>query len=127
VLVHSMHAESPLLRACSKRGASGYITKDSEPEQLLAALRKVAAGEGTSVRSSPNNSLSATDRQAAARAALRPGEPVFFLLASGKTLKAIARELHLSPKTRHLQNENHAEAQSASDASSSATPSRTTS
>src|SRR6266571_9275233 len=44
VLVHSMHAEGPIASRMLKAGASGYITKDSEPEQLLAAIRKVAAG-----------------------------------------------------------------------------------
>jgi DNA-binding NarL/FixJ family response regulator len=44
VLVHSMHAESPVASRMLKAGASGYITKDSEPEQLVGALRKVAGG-----------------------------------------------------------------------------------
>src|SRR5690348_18251070 len=35
VLVHSMHAESPVASRMLKAGASGYITKDSEPEQLV--------------------------------------------------------------------------------------------
>src|SRR5260221_421029 len=39
-----MHAEGPVASRMLKAGASGYITKDSEPEHLLAALRKVAAG-----------------------------------------------------------------------------------
>src|SRR5262249_5560847 len=45
VLVHSMHAETPIASRMLKAGASGYITKDSEPEQLIGALRK-GAGRG---------------------------------------------------------------------------------
>jgi len=100
VLVHSMHAEGPVASRMLKAGASGYITKDSEPEQLLAALRKVAAG-GRYI------GADLAEQLAFGNAAGKPlhellsdrESQVFFLLASGKTLKAIARELHLSPKT----------------------------
>src|SRR5258707_14962429 len=44
VLVHSTHAESPVAPRLLKAGASGHITKDSGPDQLLAALRNGAAG-----------------------------------------------------------------------------------
>ncbi len=100
VLVHSMHAEGPVASRMLKAGASGYITKDSEPEQLLAALRKVAAG-GRYI------GAELAEQLAFGNGAGRPlhellsdrESQVFLLLASGKTLKAIARELHLSPKT----------------------------
>jgi len=100
VLVHSMHAESPVASRMLKAGASGYITKDSEPEQLVGALRKVAGGGryigaelaerlafGDGGGRPPHELLSERENQ------------VFLQLASGKTLKAIARDLHLSPKT----------------------------
>src|SRR6266581_4006675 len=100
VLVHSMHAEGPVASRMLKAGASGYITKDSEPEQLLAALRKVAAG-GRYI------GAVLAEQLAFGNGAGRPlhellserESQVLFLLASGKTLKAIARELQLSPKT----------------------------
>jgi DNA-binding NarL/FixJ family response regulator len=100
VLVHSMHAEGPVASRMLKAGASGYITKDSEPEHLLAALRKVAAG-GRYIGAELAQQL------AFGNGAGRPlhellsdrESQVFFLLASGKALKAIAKELHLSPKT----------------------------
>ncbi len=100
VLVHSMHAESPVASRMLKAGASGYITKDSEPEQLVGALRKVAGGGryigaelaerlafGDGASRPPHELLSERENQ------------VFLQIASGKTLKAIARDLHLSPKT----------------------------
>jgi len=100
VLVHSMHAEGSVASRMLRAGASGYITKDSEPEQLVAALRKVAAGGRYigaelaeqlafgNVAGKPLHEL-LSDRES----------QVLVRLASGKSLKAIAKELHLSPKT----------------------------
>ena len=100
VLVHSMHAESPVASRMLKAGASGYITKDSEPEELIGALRKVAAG-GRYI------GAELAEQLAFGNGAARPlhellsdrESQVLVLLASGKSLKAIARELELSPKT----------------------------
>jgi DNA-binding NarL/FixJ family response regulator len=100
VLVHSMHADAPVVSRMLQAGAQGYITKDSDPEHLVGALRKVASGgrylppelaerlafEGGSGKA-PHELLSDRESQ------------VFLQLASGKALKAIARDLHLSPKT----------------------------
>lgn len=44
ILVFSMHNEPQVARRALVAGATGYVTKDSEPEILLAAIRKVAAG-----------------------------------------------------------------------------------
>jgi len=44
LLVLSMHNEPQVARRALKAGAAGYLTKDSEPELLLAAIRKVAGG-----------------------------------------------------------------------------------
>jgi DNA-binding NarL/FixJ family response regulator len=100
VLVHSMHAEGSVASRMLRAGASGYITKDSEPEQLVAALRKVAAG-GRYI------GAELAEQLAFGYAAGKPlhellserESQVLVRLASGKSLKAIARELHLSPKT----------------------------
>jgi DNA-binding NarL/FixJ family response regulator len=44
ILVLSMHNEPIIVRRAIKAGASGYLSKDCEPEELLAAIRKVANG-----------------------------------------------------------------------------------
>ena len=44
VLVLSMHNEGQVVSRALRAGAAGYVTKDSEPEVLIAAIRKVAAG-----------------------------------------------------------------------------------
>jgi DNA-binding NarL/FixJ family response regulator len=100
VLVHSMHADAPIASRMLKAGASGYITKDSEPEHLVSALRKVAAG-GRYIGPELAEQLAFGD------GASRPlhellserESQVFVMLASGKPLKTIARDLRLSPKT----------------------------
>lgn len=44
ILVLSMHNEGQVVSRALRAGAAGYVTKDSEPEILLAAIRKVAGG-----------------------------------------------------------------------------------
>jgi DNA-binding NarL/FixJ family response regulator len=44
ILILSMYSEGHLAARAIKAGASGYVTKDSEPETLIAAIRKVAGG-----------------------------------------------------------------------------------
>lgn len=44
LLVLSMHNEPQIARRALRAGANGYVTKDRDPETLLAAIRKVAAG-----------------------------------------------------------------------------------
>lgn len=44
ILVLSMHDEAQIAQRALRAGAAGYLTKDSEPEVLLAAVRRVAAG-----------------------------------------------------------------------------------
>jgi len=100
VLVHSMHAEAPIASRMLKAGAAGYITKDSEPEQLIGALRKVAGG-GRYIGAELAERLAFGDgggRPLHELLSERESQ-VFVLLASGKPLKAIARDLRLSPKT----------------------------
>jgi len=44
ILVFSMHNEGQVVSRALKAGAAGYLTKDSDPEMLVAAVRKVAKG-----------------------------------------------------------------------------------
>lgn len=44
ILVLSMHNEPLVAQRALKAGANGYLTKDGDPETLLAAVRKVARG-----------------------------------------------------------------------------------
>jgi DNA-binding NarL/FixJ family response regulator len=44
ILVLSMHNELQVARRAVGAGAAGYLTKDSRPDVLITAIRKVAAG-----------------------------------------------------------------------------------
>lgn len=100
ILVLSMHNEAPVVSRALKAGAAGYVTKDSDQEILITAIRKVATGskfidpalvdamvfEGSS-EGAPHEVL--TDREL----------QVLQMLASGQSLASIAESLHLSAKT----------------------------
>lgn len=101
VLILSMHVEGQIASRALRAGASGYLTKDSEPEILVDAIRKVARGgkfidaalvetlvfDHDSESSAPHEGLSERELQ------------VFLMLASGKTISEIANDLFLSIKT----------------------------
>jgi DNA-binding NarL/FixJ family response regulator len=103
ILVLSMHQELQYAVRAIKSGASGYLTKESAPDQLVQALRKIAAGGAY---------ISAEVAEQLALGAM-PGGPakpsheqltdrefeVFRLLAAGVSVTAIAGRLTLSVKT----------------------------
>jgi DNA-binding NarL/FixJ family response regulator len=102
VLVVSMHPEDQYAVRMMKAGASGYVTKESAPEELISAIRKVAIG-GRYISSK------LAEEMAVALDTNTPKLPhqllsnreflVMRMLASGKSLKEIADELSLSEKT----------------------------
>jgi DNA-binding NarL/FixJ family response regulator len=97
LLILSMHGEHQYAARALKAGASGYLTKDSAAEQLLGALRKVAAG-GVHVSDAAAASLLSVER--APHQALSDREfEVLRLLAGGRSPTEIAGQLHLSVKT----------------------------
>jgi DNA-binding NarL/FixJ family response regulator len=102
VLVLSIYPEEQFAVRMLEAGASGYLNKESAPEQLLAAIKKVALGGKfvtpalaekmaidleVGVGTPPHYSLS--DREF----------EVMCMIASGRSLKDIADELYLSVKT----------------------------
>ena len=102
VLVLSAHPEDQFALRALKAGAEGYLTKDSAPEELVKAIRKVLAG-GRYVSPTLAEKLASTVRKDFTRL---PHETlsdreyeVMCLIASGKTVTEIAGELSLSVKT----------------------------
>ena len=102
VLVLSMHAEEQFAVRCLKAGASGYLTKESAPEELVEAIRKVVAG-GKYVSTSLAETLASRMGEAGDQprhAALSDREfQVMRMLAAGKTPTELASDLGLSVKT----------------------------
>ena len=102
VLVLSMHPENQFAVRVLKRGASGYMTKESAPVELVGAVKKVMAG-GRYVSPALAEKLAtylSSDSQKPAQELLSDREfQVLRLIASGKIVSEIARELSLSVKT----------------------------
>lgn len=102
VLVLSMHPENQFAVRVLKRGASGYMTKESAAGELVGAIKKVLAG-GRYVSATLAEKLAtylASDNQKAPQELLSDREfQVLRLIASGKIVSEIARELSLSVKT----------------------------
>jgi DNA-binding NarL/FixJ family response regulator len=102
VLVLSMHDTAQVASRALKAGADGYVTKDSEPEVLLAAIRKVASG---------GRFISAEVAQKMALLATATGDrlphnvlsarevDVFKCLVKGLGVNDIAERLKISNKT----------------------------
>jgi DNA-binding NarL/FixJ family response regulator len=102
VLVLSMYDEEQFAVRAIRAGASGYINKESVSDQLVAAIRKVAAG-GVHASAAVTKTLFSTLR---GNQNARPHEQlsdrelqVMLLIASGKSVTEIADQLNLSPKT----------------------------
>jgi two-component system invasion response regulator UvrY len=101
ILVLSMHAEQQYAARALKAGASGYLTKDSASEQLIRAIRKIAAG-GLLVSDTAAASLigETVGAETLPHTLLSDREfEVFKLLAEGRSPTEIASQLHLSVKT----------------------------
>jgi DNA-binding NarL/FixJ family response regulator len=45
VIMHSMHDNTVVIRKCLALGASGYVLKESAPEELILAIEAVLRGE----------------------------------------------------------------------------------
>ncbi|MBC8358856.1 MAG: response regulator transcription factor [Candidatus Aminicenantes bacterium] len=102
VLVLSMHPEEQYAVRALKAGASGYLTKDSAPEELIEAIRKISQG-GKYITASLAEKLAfdlEIDSEKPLHETLSDREyEVMCKIASGKTIKEIAEELFLSVKT----------------------------
>jgi DNA-binding NarL/FixJ family response regulator len=102
ILVLSMHNEVQIAQRALRSGASGYLTKDRDPEALLAAIRRVAAG-GRYI------DAGLAEQIAFAASGLGPYSQhetltdrelqVMRLLAHGLSVSRIATELAISHKT----------------------------
>jgi DNA-binding NarL/FixJ family response regulator len=102
VLILTVHPEEQYAVRCIKGGAAGFLTKESAPERLIEAVRKVGGG-GRYV------SPELAETLASVLAGQSPGAPherlsdrefeVFKMLGSGKTVSQIAEDLALSVKT----------------------------
>jgi DNA-binding NarL/FixJ family response regulator len=102
VLVLSMHSEEQYAVRALKAGASGYLTKESAAEQLVAAIHRVARGGAyVSPETAERLALEAgAASEAAPHTLLSDREyQVFEMIVAGRGISEIARRLSLSVKT----------------------------
>ena len=97
ILVLSMHGEQQYAARALKAGASGYLNKDSAAEQLVGAVRKIAAG-GVHIGEAAAASLVAAEKAPHEVLSDREFE-VLQLLVEGMGPTEIGEKLHLSVKT----------------------------
>jgi DNA-binding NarL/FixJ family response regulator len=101
VLVFSMYSHAAFAQPALEAGALGFITKDSEPEELIEALATIAAGKRYLSRAVAQ--MLAFSRMSARQGLLEGLAPREFeicrLLLSGTDTDTIAQQLKLSPKT----------------------------
>jgi len=102
VLILSMHPEDQFAVRLLKAGASGYMTKESAAEELVGAVNKaIAGGRYVSLPLAEKlASLIVHDVHAPPHESLSDREFLILrMIASGKPVSVIARELSLSVKT----------------------------
>ncbi|HEX5223211.1 MAG TPA: response regulator transcription factor [Verrucomicrobiae bacterium] len=102
VLVLSMHPEDQFAVRMLKNGAAGYLTKESAGEELAGAIKKVVSG-GRYVSPSLAERMAAyldIDVQKPPHERLSDREfQIMRMMASGKQVSQVARELSLSVQT----------------------------
>jgi two-component system invasion response regulator UvrY len=102
VLILSMHPEEQYAIRVLRAGASGYLTKESAPDELITAIRKISQGKKYITPSLAERLASEfeADSERPLHDILSDREyQVLSMIAGGKTLTHIAKELSLSIKT----------------------------
>jgi len=102
VLILSMHPEEQYAVRVLRAGASGYLTKESAPDELITAIRKISQGKKYITPSLAERLASEfeADSERPLHDILSDREyQVLCMIAAGKTLTHIAKELSLSIKT----------------------------
>lgn len=104
VLIISMHDESLYAERCLRAGAMGYVMKQEPAERVMTAIRKVLSGDiylSESMSAKLLRNLSGA-RQANTSPLERLSDrelEIFRLIGKGHSVRAIAEQLFLSPKT----------------------------
>lgn len=102
VLVLSMYPEDQFAIRMLKAGASGYLHKDSEPQILLEALKKIANGGeylSSKITQLLFNEMNNENRELPHTTLSDREYEVLLYIGEGKSISDIAAQLSLSVKT----------------------------
>ena len=102
VLILSMYPEEQYAVRVLKAGASGYMTKESAPHELVKAIQQISKGKkyvSPSLAEKLALDLEITTGRPLHESLSDREYQVMCMIASGKTLKEIAEQLSLSIKT----------------------------
>jgi two-component system, NarL family, invasion response regulator UvrY len=102
ILMFSVHPEYQYAVRAMQTGAAGYLTKSSDPEQLLTAIRQVVGGEyyiTPAVAQHLATAMSYDITKPLHMALTNREYQGLIQLAEGKSVNDTAQQLYLSPKT----------------------------
>lgn len=102
ILVLSVHPEEQYAKRVLKAGARGYLRKESAPEEVIQAVRKLLAGRryvSPALAEQFARDLHEDGDQAAHDSLSAREFEILVMIGSGKTVSQIAGELHLSVTT----------------------------
>ncbi len=100
IMVLTMHKDAALADNIISLGASGYILKDNDFEDLIYAIKKIIKGEKFISSSISDDILSLKNRTNPIKKIITDREKeVLCLIAKGFTNKKVAKELFISVKT----------------------------
>jgi DNA-binding NarL/FixJ family response regulator len=102
VLIVTMHGEDQFAVRALKEGAAGYLTKQQPPQEVINAIKQIAGGGRYLTAAVAERAAAALDGNATRlpheRVSRREYE-VLCMIGLGKSVKQIATELGVSPKT----------------------------
>jgi DNA-binding NarL/FixJ family response regulator len=98
-LVFSMHDSPAMVAQALQAGAAGFVTKRSEPAELVQAIRRVAAGQRQVLSSDIAHALQDLKSTPPHLALTAREFDVLQGLVRGHSLEEIAQALHISSKT----------------------------
>lgn len=102
VLILSMYPEEQFALRVMKSGASGYIRKDSAPEELVDAVKDILEGKkyiSPTVMNILSDNVNKNGKVELSEVLSDREYEIFMLIAQGKTVSEIAEILSLSVKT----------------------------
>jgi DNA-binding NarL/FixJ family response regulator len=102
VLMLSTYPEKQYAVRCIKLGACGYLNKSADPDELITALLRVAAG-GMHVTAATAEALASVVSQGRTKTGIEllshREHQVYLLLTQGHTVSEIGAQLNLAPNT----------------------------